>query len=59
VGSILGTFARRHATIDGIDNRKACLFGVNLLVEEKLIKSVVADRHRLHGTPQYAVGSDS
>jgi hypothetical protein len=38
ISAILKTFAKRHPIIDGISGNKACLYGINLLIEKKLIR---------------------
>jgi hypothetical protein len=36
--AILKTFAERHPIIDDMSRNKACLYGLNLLIERKLIR---------------------
>jgi hypothetical protein len=38
VGDIMKTFTRRHPTVDGMSGNQACLYGLNLLIEQKLIR---------------------
>ena len=38
ISAVLISFAKRYPVIDGMSGSKACLYGVNLLVEKKLIR---------------------
>jgi hypothetical protein len=38
MSAILTTFAKRHPTVDAMSGSKACLYGLNLLNEQRLIR---------------------